>query len=508
MEQQNDILQNIANISHELRTPLNAIINLSKFLESTSLSTTQRNYVNMINSSSITLNGIINDLLDFSRLKSGKVELNNELFNLRKVIEISVAQIEPKAVEKNLILSYSIDPNVPMDYLGDYHKIIRILNNLLSNSVKFTNKGNISIEVSLDKKASLSDINKRVLLFKVKDTGVGISDKNIKLLFQPFKQLNPEEASKGTGLGLVICKNLIELMGGHISIESSLNKGTLVKFTLELIPQNDPQSMLKFYIKHFKGKNVLIVDDNECNREVLFNITLAWEMNPFLCPSGKDALMYARSSKDIDIAFIDIRMPEMSGIELASKLKEIRPCLPLIAISSIGTSFEDPDNHFLFKTQKPIEENNLANIVLKTFDIKIENNDNKTKNRCPLKDIKFLIVEDEETNRFVLKEMLNKMGYTNIDEAENGLDAITKAKSKKYNIILMDIVIPYINGYDATREILKDSNPFIIAITASVEDNAKERCINAGCCSYLAKPVVERELETMIEVIIEKINKK
>jgi signal transduction histidine kinase/CheY-like chemotaxis protein len=540
--------QFIANISHEIRTPLNGIIGYISMMsdpkELSSLTDYQKNCFEQIHDCSMTLLSIMNDILDFSKLNADQMQLQESPFDLAECVEKSYDVIKPTANQKGLEVAFYIHPNVPPRIKGDFKRLRQVLLNLLSNGVKFTKRGRIDTTITLLQDPithSELDVNGCYTIeFTVEDTGIGISASNQHLLFKSFSQIDQsnQKSHSGTGLGLVISKKLVELMGGTIRVESMEGEGSKFIFTIKAeearaisADANDE------FLPLLKDKSVLIVDDHVTNRITIASNMVQWGMKPYVCSSAEEALMYLRSGVlSVEFALIDMRMPKMDGNELAEKIKNIKPKLPLIAISSTGLSTTATLNkNFNFYLAKPIKSRQLYNVcvaTIKKLDANQQSNTPMTSpatpkinvnpdsfytpsiscppiTKCKQHDRSVLIAEDLETNQRVIQGYLEKLGFSNFTLAQDGKETIEAVRNKHHDIILMDLKMPHIDGFEATRRIRKfykkhprpgvKVQPYIIALTANTFGNIKERCMDAGMDAYICKPLNITELAKILD---------
>lgn len=501
-----------ANMSHEIRTPLNGIIGYNQLLMQTNLTTIQKGYLTSMNQCSIQLMQIINDVLDFSKLSSGKMSINIEYFRIKEIIELVNDAISSRIIEKKQTLTFDISKNLPEFILSDKYKIIQIIINLVSNASKFSDI-NKNINVIISKKSS-----DNILQISVKDSGIGISEKNQLKLFNAFEQIQENMSKIGTGLGLAICKRLVELLNGQIYVKSVINEGSIFSFTFKYEPYEDFEKIIERDVQLLQDKCILVVDDNADNRILLFEMLCEWGMNPIICASSLEALRMILGNKyNFCMGLIDICMPGTTGIELAIQIKEEKPFFPLIALSSID-SFVNC-SHFERKLDKPINKIQLFNAIhtvlsKKQYPISYLQDSkyllNKSLESNSLssnysKEINILIAEDLLYNRTLLVDMLNKLGYNNIHLAENGdiaVKTIVKAHqdNKPYDIFLLDLRMPIMDGYH-TMLALKKLNiklPNIVIVTASVNDTDKEKCKSLGAKYFICKPIEMQELKEVI----------
>ena len=497
----------LATMSHEIRTPMNGVIGMTSLLRKTSLTPEQKLYTDTITVSGDALLTVINDILDFSKIESGSLELEQKDFNLRTCIEEVLDVFAEKVNQSGLELVYHIDPEVPDNIVGDPVRLRQVLINLVSNAIKFTSRGEIYIEVRLLQKKNDGRFE---LLFRVKDTGIGIPADKIDRLFKAFSQVDSSTTRKygGTGLGLVICEKLVHLMGGKIQVSSTPGAGSLFYFNIWTSAgvQPTPQ-LIDMNLADIRGKRVLVVDDNVTNRLILEKQLEYWHLVPSLASSAEKALSMLAQAP-VDLVLTDMQMPGTDGIALTRQIRKLYPSLPVILLSSLGDD-RNKECKDLFNAvlTKPIKHQTLCQYILRELrhpekkelkeEMTAEQSEKDFSTRYPLR---ILLAEDNAINQLLATKMLGTLGYT-IDIAENGLQVLTELKHNTYDLILMDIQMPELDGLETTRRIRQeqDIQPVIIAMTANALQSDTDECIRAGMDDYLSKPVKVDSLRAIIE---------
>ncbi len=496
----------LANMSHEIRTPMNAIIGMSNLMEDTKLSKTQREYLKHIKNSSENLLVIINDVLDFSKIESGKIEFEKTTFNLSEMLSTIYQSFKYKAQEKNIGFIINIDDTIPAKLIGDPVRLNQVILNLTSNAIKFTNKGNVTINIK-----NKSQINNKITLYiEVVDTGIGIAEDKLDKIFSSFEQASSDTTRKfgGTGLGLTISRQLVELQGGKINVKSKLGKGSSFYFTLtyEIADYNEKTQIDKKNKEKitpligYQDYNILVVEDNKLNQIVSKSILTKYKFNIEICENGQEAVDILKN-KHFDVILLDLHMPVMDGYEAAKYIRNnLKLNTPIIALTAAAIKNEKEKclnigmNDYISKPFKPDELiTKIENAIIKfekdnpqkpekiIIEDNLQNNPEK----------KILVIEDNMINQLLAKKILTKNNYK-IEIAENGKIGIEKLKKEHFDLILMDLHMPELDGYETCKIIRNElpdniKNIPIIAVTGAGE-NENEKCFNLGMNDYINKP--------------------